>query len=387
MQTEIAFVVDALAGTGGAEKVLMAALELFPGAPIYTLIYNRGRFSFTPIAHNPVTTSFIEHLPFSGRFYRNYLPLMPLAVGKMDLSRYERVVSMSYAVAHGVRTQPGQIHISYTHTPMRYAWRDVPLRGIASRWPWLASGILNSFRRWDAQAVSRIDRMGAISHYVAGLIQTAYRRGAAVIYPPVEVERFQPLRPRGDYYITLSRLVAHKHLDLIVEAFTALKRPLVVVGEGPEKARLRKIAGPNITFAGYQDDEAVAGLLGRARAFVYASEEDFGIAIVEAQAAGCPVIAFGKGGAAETVLDGDTGILFGEQSTGSLIEAVEKYESQAGSFDERNIASNAWRFNKERFKNEFYAFIYPEKTTMFQLPGLTFRTANNNSITGQSRPG
>ena len=388
MQAEIAFVVDALAGTGGAEKVLMAALEVFPGTPVYALVYNPGPFTQSPIAHSPITTSFINRLPLSRRHYRSYLPLMPLAVEGFDLSRFERVVSFSYAAAHGVRSTPGQIHLSYTHTPMRYAWRSVPLRGTLSRWQWLADGILRSFRKWDFNAANRVDQMGAISHYIAGWIQFAYQRDAAVFYPPVDVDRFQPLHPRGDYYITVSRLVAHKRLDLIVEAFTNLKLPLVVVGEGPELAHLRKIAGPNITFAGYQDDAAVAGLLGRARAFVYASEEDFGIAIVEAQAAGCPVIAFGRGGAAETVCEGSTGLLFREQSASSLLDAVEKFERQARSFDEGEMVKNARRFNKERFKDEFLAFVYQnEPLAQLDRVSLPVQMGEKHSITGQSLPG
>ncbi len=388
MPTEIAFVVDALAGTGGAEKVLMAALEVFPGAPVYALVYNPGPFAQTPIACSPVTTSFINRLPLSRQHYRSYLPLMPRAVESFDLGRYERIVSLSYAAAHGVRTAPGQLHLSYTHTPMRYAWRSVPLRGALSHWQWLADRIFKSFRQWDARAVSRVDRMGAISNYIAGWIQFAYRRDAAVIYPPVDVERFQPLSPRGDYYVTVSRLVAHKRLDLVVEAFTSLKLPLVIVGEGPEMANLRKIAGPNITFAGYQGDTEVARLLGRARAFVYASEEDFGIAIVEAQAAGCPVIAFGRGGAAETVCEGITGLLFREQSAGSLLDAVENFERQAHSFDEREMVMNARRFNKERFKNEFWAFVN-QKEPLETLGQAVYplRLGEKHSITGQSLPG
>ena len=388
MQTEIAFVVDALAGTGGAEKVLMAALEAFPGAPVYALVYNPAPFTQSPIAYSPITTSFVNRLPLSRQHYRSYLPFMPLAVEGFDLSRFERIVSFSYAVAHGVRTLPGQTHLSYTYTPMRYAWRSAPLQGKLSRWQWLANKVLRSFRRWDLRAVDQVDQIGAISHYIAGWIQFAYQRDAAVIYPPVDVDRFHPLHPRGNYYVTVSRLVAHKRLDLIVAAFTALNLPLVIVGEGPELANLRKIAGPNITFSGYQDDKAVASLLGRARAFVYASEEDFGIAIVEAQAAGCPVIAYGKGGAAETVREGTTGLLFHEQSASSLLDAVERFERQAASFDEHELVMHARRFNKERFKNEFLAFVY-QKEPLAELnrTDLPVRLAERHSLTKQSLPG
>jgi len=364
MSSELAFVVDALPAMGGAEKVLLAALEAFPGTPVYTLMYNPAPFRDTLLARSPVISSFIDRLPLAATHYRSYLPLMPLAVEHFDLRRYARIVSFSYAVAHGVRTLPGQVHIGYTHTPMRYAWRGVPLR----RAPRLAGWILSAFRRWDAAAVKRVDRLTAISGFVAGLVQQAYHRQAGVIYPPVEVERFRPLSPRGDYYVTLSRLVAHKRLDLAVRAFSALGLPLVVVGEGPEYANLRKMAAPNVTFAGYQDDAALAELLGRARGLVHASEEDFGIAIVEAQAAGCPVIVYGRGAALETVQEGQTGLFFAEQTVDSLVDAVERFERserserQAGAFRPADLVANACRYDKERFKQEF--------TDLVQLAGV-----------------
>jgi glycosyltransferase involved in cell wall biosynthesis len=199
--------------------------------------------------------------------------------------------------------------------------------------------------------------MAAISGYVAGLVCNIYHQEAEVIYPPVDVDRFKPHNPRGNYFITVSRLVAHKRIDLIVEAFSALNQPLIVVGVGPELARLKKVATPNITFAGYQDDTEVEELLGRARAFVHASEEDFGIAMVEAQAAGCPVIAYGKGAALETICEGETGLFFHEQSASSLIDAVDRFERQARSFNQRACVINARRFNQERFKGEFREFI------------------------------
>ena len=357
MRTEVAFVVDVLAGIGGAEKVLSAALELFPRAPIYTLLYDPRPFEHTAIASRQVKASFINRLPWSQSHYRSYLPLMPMAVERFDLRQYDLIVSLSYAVAHGVHMLPGQTHISYTYTPMRYAWRSVPINGAITRNRWAADWIMSAFRRWDASVVSHISRLAAISGYVTGLVRNAYHRDAEVIYPPVDVGRFRPQYPRSNYYVTVSRLVAHKRIDLIIEAFSALKLPLIVVGDGTEKMRLKRIASPNITFTGYQDDAAVENLLGRARAFVHASEEDFGIAMVEAQAAGCPVIAYEKGAAPETICEGETGLFFSEQSPGSLIDAVERFERQAGSFNPRASVLNARRFNKERFKMEFKAFV------------------------------
>lgn len=357
MQTKVALVVDSLAVMGGGERVILAALELLPNIPIYTMVYNPVVFANTPIANHPVIPSMINRLPLSRTHYRNYLPLMPRAVQQFDLRRFDLVLSFSYAVAHGVKIQPGQPHLSYTYTPMRYAWRNVKFARHLYPFNWLVNRLLLSFRKWDAAAAAQITQFASISHYIAGWIRQVYQRDALVIYPPVDVDRFQPKKPRGDYFITVSRLVAHKHVDLIVQAFSCLKLPLIVVGAGPEYSKLWRMASPNIKFTGNLPDPAVSDLLARARAFICASEEDFGIAVVEAQAAGCPVITYGKGGVCETVIEGKTGLYFGDQSTDSLIDAVERFEHQGKSFSEDDLVSNARRFSKGQFKNEFASFI------------------------------
>ena len=357
MQPEIAFVVDALPGMGGGERVLLAALELFPDVPIYTLVYNPRAFANTPIADHQIFTSFINRLPWACTQYRKYLPLMPLAVEQFDLKRFDLVVSFSYAVAHGVRIPPGHRHLSYTYTPMRYAWRNLqPGRGLSPS-KWINHWVFNPFRKWDAATVTRVDRFAAISQDIAGWVRQVYHRDAQVIYPPVDVDRFCPRNPRSDYFITVSRLVAHKRIDLMVEAFSCLNLPLIVVGEGPEYSRLKQMASQNIEFTGFRPDSTVADLLSRARAYVSVSEEDFGIAVVEAQAAGSPVIAYGKGGVLETVIEGKTGLFFNEQSRDSLIDAVERFEKQANSFSVSELVSNARRFGKSRFKDEFASFL------------------------------
>lgn len=356
MKPKVAIVVDALAAIGGGERVVLHALELFPDAPIYTPLYNSAAFVHTRIAEHPVISSFINHLPLSNSHYRCYLPVMMLAIKQFDLSRFDLVISFSYAVAHAVRTQPGQRHISYTYTPMRYAWRNYKICGPLSPAIPFASWFLEVFRKWDANAVMQIDQFLAVSKDIAGWIQYAYHHEAEVIYPPVELQRFQPHYPRDKFFITVSRLVAHKHIDLLVETFSALKLPLIVVGEGPELARLRQIASPNILFTGYQPDYVVADLLGRARAYISAAEEDFGIAIVEAQAAGCPVITYQKGGALETVIEGKTGLFFKEQTRDSLCDAVERFMQIQDSFSEKVLITNTQRFGVERFKDEFSRF-------------------------------
>lgn len=352
---KVALVMDALPGLGGAEKVLIAAMELFPESPIYTLIYNRAAFAQTPIAQRQVITSYLDRLPLAYTQYRKFLPLMPHAIAQFDLSKFDKVVSFSYAVAHGITTRPRQTHLSYTFTPMRYAWRHIGLDGLQKPSNLMLSIFFSSFRRWDLKAVAQVDGFASVSNWIGDWVRSIYQRESVVIYPPVEVERFTAQVKRENYYITVSRLVAHKRIDLIVAAFNRLKLPLLVVGNGPECARLEQQAGENIHFLGFQPDEQVNKLLGRARGYICAGEEDFGIAMVEAQAAGCPVIAYSSGGARETVLNGKTGLLFEDQSVESLADAVNR--SERCSFDLLDLHLNAERFNRLHFQEKFKKYI------------------------------
>lgn len=353
----IAFIVDALPAIGGGEKTLFTALELFPYADVFTLIYNKNAFSNTPIAKKEIITSYLDKLPFAKTHHRLFLPLMPSAIESFDLCKYDVIVSFSYAVAHGVQLNNGTRHISYTYTPMRYAWSDMNIDGTHSRKNLILNLAMDKFRTWDKAAAARVHEFAAISHGIADRIQSAYQREACVIYPPVETERFSTDGQRGDYFVTLSRLVAHKRIDLVIEAFSQLNLPLKIIGEGPERKRLQKQASPNIEFLGYQPDEAVTQLLSNARGFVCAAEEDFGIAIVEAQAAGCPVITYKAGGALETVIDGTTGLFFEEQSVVSIIEAVKRFENVAHCFHSKDMIDNARRFSKARFTESFREFV------------------------------
>jgi glycosyltransferase involved in cell wall biosynthesis len=354
---QIAFIVDALPAVGGGEKTLFAALEVFPQADIFTLMYNKPAFESTPLANREIVTSYLDRLPFAQTRHRLLLPLMPSAIERFDLYKYDVVVSFSYAVAHGVRVHHGTPHISYTYTPMRYAWSDLNLDGTHSRKNPVLDLLMGQFRAWDKAAASRVHEFVAISQGIAGRIRSAYQREAQVIYPPVETDRFVPSGPRGDYFVTLSRLVPHKRIDLVIEAFAQLGLPLKIIGDGPQKKKLQKGATSNIEFLGYQSEEAVTQLLGCARGFVCAAEEDFGIAIVEAQAAGCPVITYKGGGALETVIDGATGLLFPEQSAASLVEAVRRFEDQAQDFRRADMLDNAQRFSKSRFTKSFQEFV------------------------------
>ena len=356
-EPKIAFVVDALPGIGGGEKTLFAALEAYPRAEIFTLIYNKDKFINTPLARREVTTSFLDAIPLAHKHHRTFLPLMPAAIERFDLSAYDIVVSFSYAVAHGVRVPDETKHISYTYTPMRYAWSDINLDGKHSRKNLPLNLLMENFRKWDQTAAARVDEIVTISQSISERIQQAYHRKAKVIYPPVEIDRFHPCAARENYYVTLSRLVAHKRIDLIVQSFSRLKLPLKVIGDGPELSHLRRISSANIQFLTNQSDGQVAELLNKARGFVCAAEEDFGIAIVEAQAAGCPVIAYEKGGALETVTQGITGLFFAEQSVESLMDCVRKYEDALPQFCTEDIVKNSKKFSKEHFIKEFIAFV------------------------------
>ncbi len=353
----IAFVLDTLPSIGGGEKVLFAALEAYPRADIFTLIYNKKVFANSPIANRNINTSWLDSLPFAHTRHRYLLPLMPSAIERINLSGYDIVVSFNYAVANGAKNHNGARHVSYTHTPLRYAWTGININGRQTRRNPILDLYMRSFRAWDTRAASRVHAMATNSQTVRERIREAYQLEARVIHPPVEVNHFHPSLKRENYFITVTRLVPHKRVELLVKAFNELKLPLVIVGDGPELPRLREMANSNIELMGFQSDEKVAELLSKARAFVCAAEEDFGIAIVEAQAAGCPVVVFGAGGALETVEEGVTGLFFGEQAEGSLIEALRRFEKIYPAFDAREIKKRAERFNKARFLNEFREFV------------------------------
>jgi glycosyltransferase involved in cell wall biosynthesis len=361
----VAFVHDWLVTYAGAERVLEAMLECFPDAAIYTLVYRPENFKGTRIAEHFVRTSFIARLPGGRGNYRIYLPLMPLAVEQFDVSCYDVVISSAHAVAKGVTTCGEQLHISYVHTPIRYAWElqfqylkeggfEKGIKGALVRL------LLHYLRLWDTASAQRVDVFVANSRYVARRIWKAYRRRAKVIYPPVEVERFSPNRQREDFYLTVSRLVPYKRVDVIVEAFSRLGLPLVVIGDGPEFGKISRLARSNVKLLGYQSDAVVREHMERCKAFVFAADEDFGIAPVEAQAAGAPVIAYGKGGVTETVIPGRTGLFFLGQTVESLIDAVREFESGRYCFDPERIHQNAERFSKARFLKEFAQLVERE---------------------------
>ncbi len=368
---KIAIVTDWLVTVGGAEKVLEQLLQCYPEADVYSLVDFLSNADRGIIHNKKVTTSFIQKLPFAKTKYRAYLPLMTLAVEQFDLSKYDLVISSSHSVAKGIITGPDQVHICYCHTPMRYAW-DLQHQylkgsglttGIKS---WIIRLILHKIRIWDLRTSNGVDFFIANSKYIARRIWKVYRREADVIYPPVATAINDLECKREGFYVTVSRMVVYKKIDIIVEAF--IKNPnrkLVVIGSG---AMLKNIMyqarnADNIQVLGYQSDAVLIDYLHRAKAFVFAAEEDFGILPVEAQSYGAPVIAYGKGGVTESVIvDGDnkTGVFFDEQTAESLNLALDRFEQN--NFIPKDCISNAKLFTPEIFRNKITNYINEKMT-------------------------
>lgn len=358
---KIAIIHDWLTVYAGAEKTLEQILTLYPEADIFTIVDFLPEKDRAFLKGHAITTSFIQKLPFAKTKYRSYLPLMPLAVEQFDLSDYGLVLSSSHAVAKGVITGPNQQHISLCYSPIRYAWdlqhqylRESGLdHGIKG---WFAKYLLHKIRLWDVRTANGVDHFIAISEFIARRIWKVYRRESTVIYPPADVEAFELYSQKEDFYLTASRMVPYKKIDLIVEAFSTMPdKKLIVIGDGPDFEKIRSYAGVNVTLMGYQPFEVLRDHMQRARAFVFAAQEDFGIAPVEAQACGTPVIAFGKGGALETVVDGVSGIFFDTQSVESLCEVVERFETME--FNATDISKHARKFSEERFLAQMKLFL------------------------------
>jgi glycosyltransferase involved in cell wall biosynthesis len=365
---KVAIVHDWLTAYAGAERVLSEILQIFPGADLFTVVDFMEGEQRTNLHGRTPRTTFIQRMPFARRRYRAYLPLMMVAIEQFDMSGYDLVISSSHAVAKGVLTGPDQLHISYVHSPIRYAWdlqhvylREAGLgRGLRGLY---ARALLHYVRLWDHRTAHGVDHFIANSCFVASRIWKTYRREAQVIYPPVDTDRFTLNEgQRGDFYIVASRLVPYKRIPMIVQAFAAMPdKRLLVIGDGPEMPAVRRAAGPNVEILGYQSDGEMERLLRTAKAMVFAAEEDFGIVPVEAQACGTPVIAYGRGGVLESVvgLDGDwpTGVFFPEQTSASLVEAIRTFEREAHRFDPRHIRRNALRFSSESFRARFRAAV------------------------------
>ncbi|MDM9677902.1 glycosyltransferase family 4 protein [Raoultella planticola] len=371
----IGVVADWLVTYAGAERVIKEFIDIYPNADLYSVVDFLDKESRLFFHGKHAKTTFIQKLPFSKTKYQKYLPLMPLAIEQLDLSSHDVVLSSSHAVAKGVLTGPDQLHISYVHSPIRYAWdlqhqylAEAGLsRGLKGL---LAKLILHKIRLWDYRTASGVDHFIANSNFIARRIKKVYGRDADVIYPPVDVERFSLCEEKENYYFTASRLVPYKRIDLIVEAFSHMPdKKLVVIGDGSEMGKIKAKATQNIEILGYQSNAVMEEYMRKAKAFVFAAEEDFGITPVEAQACGTPVIAFGKGGALETIrpygVEQATGIFFNKQNIASVIEAVNIFENISTLIEPSLCRSNSLRFSNERFRFEMANYI-DEKWSYFK---------------------
>jgi len=359
---KIAIVHEWLITYAGSEKVLAAMLSEYPDADLFCLLDFLPDEHRAEISGKHPTTSFLQGIPFARRIYKNLLPLMPLAIEQFDLSGYDIVISNSHAVAKGVITGPDQLHICYCYTPMRYAWdlqhqylketRTRGMHGAIARW------LLHRIRIWDMRTATGVDHFIACSKYIARRIKKIYRRDATVVYPNVAVDDFAIGEKKGDFYLTASRMVPYKKIRLIIEAFSRMPdRKLVVIGDGPQFREAKAIATDNVTLLGFQPFEVLLKHLQEARAFIFAAEEDFGIAPLEANACGTPVLAFGKGGASETVIDGLTGLHFHEQSTDAICGVVKRFEAIEPNFDPHRLRAHAEQFSTALFQKKFRSFV------------------------------
>lgn len=364
---KIAIVCDWLVTIGGAEKVLEQLLACYPDADLFSVVDFVDEANRHYLHNKNAVTTFIQKLPFAKKHYRNYLPLMPLAIERLDLSGYDLVISSSHAVAKGVKTSPSQIHICYIYTPMRYAWdlkeQYLHETGLNKKWyGFLVRQLLERLRKWDLKSAKGVNHFIAISNYIARRVENAYQRHADVIYPPVDIDKFAPTHKKEDFYFTASRMVPYKKMDLIVESFQHMPdKKLIVIGTGPDFEKIKMKAGSNVQLLGYQPNEVLVDYMQRAKAFIFAAEEDFGILPVEAQACGTPVIAYAKGGALETVRGLDdakpTGVFFPEQTIDAIKAAVTSFEANHTKCSVGNCAENAERFGANHFRKSFCHLI------------------------------
>jgi len=357
----IALVHDYLVQFGGAERVLLALMELFPNAPVFTLLYDKERLRI-PIDESRLRTSFLQNIPGSRKHYRYFPLLMPLAIEQFDLKKYDLVLSATHSFGKGIIVGPNTLHISYCFTPTRYVWddshryvRDFSRSPIFQRF---APFALSYIRQWDYYAAQRVTTYLTLSKYVSRRIQKYYHRSAQVIAPPVEVQRFTPQAENDGYYLVVLRLVQYKRVDIAIQACEQLGRSLKIVGSGPEEAILRHVAGKNTEFLGFVPDDQLPGLYAGAKALLFPQEEDFGITPVEAAAAGKPTIAYRAGGAIETIKEMETGLFFNEQIPHSLMAAIRHFET--GHWDVDTIRHQAERFDKSLFLKQLQTIVDKE---------------------------
>jgi len=358
---KIALVHDYLVQYGGAERVLEAFTEIFPKAPIYTMVYD-GKLMNGSFSDRIIHTSFLQKMPFIGSHHRLFPLLMPMAIEQFDLSGYDIVLSDSNSYAKGVITKPGTFHVTYCHTPMRYAWDDCHKYLREFKYSELTKKLvpfaMNYIRLWDKISADRPDLYVANSNFVSSRIKKYYHKSAFVINPPVNTKKFKVADETEDYYLMVGRALPYKRFDIVVEAFNLLELPLKIIGKGPEMKGLKKRSGNNVEFLGYLNDDETSEYYSKCKAFVFPPEEDFGITPLEAMASGRPVIAFRGGGALETVVEGKTGLFFNKQTPQSLAEAVRNFNPSR--FNPGEIRNYALKFDKEIFKRKIGEYIEKE---------------------------
>jgi glycosyltransferase involved in cell wall biosynthesis len=374
---KVAIVHEWLTTYAGSERVVEQMLEALPHADIFATVDFLPEKERSFLKGKAVRTTFIQKLPLARTKYRSYLPITPLAIEQHDLSGYDLIISSNHAVAKGVLTGPDQLHLCMCYSPMRYAWDlqhqylresalDHGVKGLLARW------MLHKIRIWDIRASNGVDGFIAISDFIARRIRKTYRRESEVIYPPVEIDKFELYEKKEDFYLTASRMVPYKRVDLIVKAFAEMpEKKLVVIGDGPDFAKIRESAPKNVEMLGYRDFSTLKHYMQRARAFVFAAEEDFGIAPLEAQACGTPVIAFAKGGAVETIRGlqhpRPTGVFFDRQDSASLQAAVHLFDQVGKDILPASCRENALRFAPERFRKEFARYVHEESAKFFNI--------------------
>ncbi|WP_337866524.1 glycosyltransferase [Ignavibacterium sp.] len=368
---KIALVHEWLVFYAGGERVFESLTNIWKEADIYALVdFLNDEQRKTILKGNHANTTFIQKLPFAEKKFRSYLPLFPLAIESLNFSKYDAIISSSHAVTKGIRKKPHQLHISYCHSPMRYIWDEAETYFEAAKLnsglkKIIANAALNYLRKWDLKTAQRPDFLIANSKYIAEKLKRIYNRESTVIYPPVDVDKFECAENKDDYYFVASRLVPYKRIDLIVEAFAQMPdKRLVIAGTGPELNRLKSNFLVNVEFIGYQDEKSLKELMQKAKAFVFTAEEDFGIVVVEAMACGTPVIALNKGGTAETVIDGKTGILFDNQTVEDIKNAVRKFESIQDTFNHKEISEYTQKFSRKIFEEKIKQYV-DEKSEQF----------------------
>lgn len=364
---KIAIVHDYLNQYGGAERVVEVLHETFPEVPIYTTIYLPKNMP-DAFKNMDIRTSFMQNLPFLNKHFKKYLMLYPKAIEKLDLSEYNVILSSNSAFAKGIKVNSNTLHICYCYTPMRFVWdyeRYVERENFGRVIRIILPFFIKWLRKWDLKTNSSVNYFIAISKNVQRKIKECYNRKAELIYPPVDIGKFKISEKIEDYFLIVSRLNTYKRIDLVIETFNQLKLPLRIIGNGPYRKNLEKLAGPNIEFLGKVNEEVLVEKYSHCQSLIFPGEEDFGIAPVECQASGRPVIAYAAGGALETVIEGVTGVFFREQTAEFLIEAIKKFDKLRNNFNPKKIRENALRFDKEIFKKKIKAFI-EEKYNQFR---------------------